>query len=76
MQVGDKFAGCTVRFSYDTPSGHAWVFERNNHAVRVELSQLDYATFCLDRHERERILDQMAARIAHELFKDRITVFQ
>ena len=75
MQVGDIFAGCLIRSSSDTHNGHSWVFERDDHSVRIELSSLDYASFCLDGDERARILEQMASRIAHELFRDKASVY-
>lgn len=63
LSKGESFSGFNVVESVNKENCHVWVFERNNHAVTVAISYDDYFTLLSNPHERERIMDQMAAEI-------------
>lgn len=67
LEKGDKFAGCIVEASTDTEHGHVWIFSRGNEAITVGIKYDEYFTAILSPHDREFMLDQLAARIYQEL---------
>jgi hypothetical protein len=70
LNKGDNFYGFRVQDVRDGNAGRTILFVKGNEGVYVTMSYDDYFTMIGSPHERERILDSLAAAIS-TAFRDK-----
>jgi hypothetical protein len=70
LNKGDNFYGFRVQDVRDGNAGRTILFVKGNEGVYVTMSYDDYFTMIESPHERERILDNLAAAIS-TAFRDK-----
>lgn len=69
LEVGEKFAGCTIQKIKDSSEGRTWLFVYGNEGILITVSFAHYFDALSSKHMMEAFLDQMADRI-HIAIKD------
>jgi hypothetical protein len=70
LDKGDNFYGFRIQDVRDGKAGRTILFVKGNEGVYVTMSYDDYFTMIESPHERERILDSLAAAIS-TAFRDK-----
>lgn len=63
LEVGDKFAGCTIENIKDSDYGRTWLFVHGNEGIFITVRHSDWFDAISGKHAMESFLDQLAERI-------------